>query len=77
MTEVQRRVAELLATEFGLAGHGLTTPIFSTKILDSMDVLRLIFNIEDVFSIKIKTFEVSLEMFDTIESISQLIEDRL
>lgn len=74
MTETQQKVSEMLATEFGLKDFALNEPIFSAKVLDSMDVLRLIFTIENTFSVKIKTFEVSLEMFDTIESIAELID---
>lgn len=74
MSVDQEAVVQLFADEFGLEGHGPEEPIFSAKVLDSMDVLRLIVLIEQNYNVKIPVFEVSLEMFDTIVSITHLIQ---
>lgn len=74
MTTTQKAVVELLDNEFGVDELELDDPIFSAKVLDSMDVLRLIVLIEQEFGVKIPVFEVSLEMFDSINSITSVIE---
>jgi len=76
MSDVMNKVRQMLAEEFGLPDIQDDTPLFSSKLLDSMDVLKLIMLLEGGFSIKIPTFEVSLEMFDTVESISRLVQAR-
>jgi acyl carrier protein len=74
-SEIHKDIREHLINEFGLdPSIGDDTSLFSSKMLDSMDVLRLIVFIEQRFDIKIPVFEVSLEMFDDIDSISNLIE---
>ena len=70
-------VMNLLAEEFGLIDIQDDDLIFSNKRLDSMDVLKLIMLLESNFSIKIPTFEVALEMFDTANSIAELVNSRL
>ncbi|MBF0369679.1 MAG: acyl carrier protein [Magnetococcales bacterium] len=67
----------ILADEFGLEeDHPLDGPLFSNDLLDSMDVLKLINHLENRFEIKLPTFEVSLEMLDTIEQIAKLVAKR-
>ena len=74
MTANEMKITKLLSDEFGLSNMELDTPIFSAKILDSMDVLRLMLLLEQEFGTKIPVFEVSLEMFDTIRSIAVIVE---
>lgn len=74
MTEIQTSISQMFSSEFGLSDMGLDAPIFSEKVLDSMDVLRLIILLEQDFGAKIPVFEVSLEMFDTIRSIAKVVE---
>ena len=74
MTANEAAITQLLSDEFGLADMELDTPIFSAKVLDSMDVLRLMILLEQEFGTKIPVFEVSLEMFDTVRSIAAIVE---
>ncbi len=73
---MENGIIGMLQDEFGLTEIAEDTPLFSSKLLDSMDVLRLIIMLEDTFSIKIPTFEVSLDMFDTPDSIAALVMSR-
>ncbi len=77
MNETEIRINGILQDEFGLFDLAKDSPIFTTGRLDSMDVLRLITELEKTFSISISAFEVSLEMFDTIDSIANVIHSKL
>ncbi|MDF1819892.1 MAG: acyl carrier protein [Immundisolibacteraceae bacterium] len=77
MSDTSLRVAALIENEFGLYDLSPQQPIFSAGLLDSMDVLRLIVALEKNFSIKIPAFEVSLETFDTLETIENLLTSKL
>jgi len=74
MTTREERITQLLSDEFGLVDMELDAPIFSAKVLDSMDVLRLMILLEQEFGTKIPVFEVSLEMFDTVRSMAVIVE---
>jgi acyl carrier protein len=74
MTTREERITQLLSDEFGLVDMELDAPIFSAKVLDSMDVLRLMILLEQEFGTRIPVFEVSLEMFDTVRSIAVIVE---
>ncbi len=74
MTANETAITQLLFDEFGLADMELDAPIFSAKVLDSMDVLRLMMLLEQEFGTKIPVFEVALEMFDTVRSIAVIVE---
>ncbi len=77
MNETEIRINGILQDEFGLFDLAKDSPIFTAGRLDSMDVLRLITELEKTFSISISAFEVSLEMFDTIDSIANVIHSKL
>lgn len=63
-----------LCDEFGLEEDiAVDTEIFSAGLLDSMDVLKLIMLLEQNFSIKVPVFEASIDMFDSINKINDLI----
>ena len=74
MTANETAIKQLLSDEFGLADMEMDAPIFSAKVLDSMDVLRLMMLLEQEFGTKIPVFEVALEMFDTVRSIAVIVE---
>ncbi len=74
MTTREERITQLLSDEFGLVNMELDAPIFSAKVLDSMDVLRLMILLEQEFGTRIPVFEVSLEMFDTVRSMAVIVE---
>lgn len=70
------KIKNLLGDSFGLDGLKNDTPLFSNGDLDSMDVLRLMLAIENEFKIKIPAYEVTIEMFDTINGIASVISSR-
>ena len=51
-------------------------PLFSSKRLDSIDVLSLIAYLEHTFSIKYSPLEVSIETFDTVSRIADSVSCR-
>ena len=50
------------------------TPLFSSGIIDSMDLLGMIILIEKEFSMKVTPGELSLDNFDSIGKILKFIE---
>ena len=72
MSDLKSEIKALMFDEFGLDSLADDTPIFSANVLDSMDVLRLIMALEQRFSIKISPFDVTIEMFDTVEGIADV-----
>lgn len=73
MADMEKEILKIMADHFGLVDLESETPIFSAKLLDSMDVLRLIMELERAFEVKIPVFEVSIEMFDTVASVAELV----
>lgn len=75
---VIEKTSAFLVDELGLEAEHLTpqTALFSSKLLDSMNVLSLIIFLETTFQVKIPTFEVGLETFDTMDSISDYLEKK-
>lgn len=52
------------------------TSLFRDKILDSLNLLSLIFFLEKNFSIKISPSEVSFENIDTIDRMAAFVEKK-
>ncbi len=73
MLETRNAVRTLLSEQFGLRGLSDAAPIFSAGVLDSMDVLQLIIELEQLFGIKVPVFEVSLDTFDSIDAIAAFV----
>ena len=77
MNNISQSIKEILENEFGLYDLDTNTPIFSKKLLDSMDVLRLIMHLEDFFKIKINAFDISIDLLDTINSMEKIIKNQI
>lgn len=50
--------------------------LFTSNLIDSLDVFRLISFLENHFHIKLNAFELSLEKLDTLERISNLVKEK-
>lgn len=53
------------------------SPLFSSKVLNSLDILNLVTFLEGAFAIRIGTWEVSLEGLDTVGLITEFVERKL
>jgi acyl carrier protein len=74
MDIVAEKVKEYLVSEHGLdEDFGFKDKIFSSGILDSLDVIRLLEYLEKEFKVTFNPFSVGIEDFDTIELISKSV----
>ena len=76
--DIAKRLTQFYIEEMGLQAEDFDnqTLLFSDGHLDSMDLIRIVAFIESEFQMKVPTFEVSLESFDTVEKISQFIHQK-
>ena len=77
MNSLQPEIADLLFNEFGIEGLENDSPIFSNNLLGSMDVLVLITALEKKYGITISPFDVTIDMFDTISGIINVVSNKL
>ena len=52
------------------------TPLFSSGLLDSLDIVRLAVFLESQYGIRVSPFEIGLDGFDSIARIVRFIEAR-
>ena len=71
--EILRFVRDQFKASVGTRTLGLTTPLFSTGIIDSFGVLELIAFLEDQFDVTIDPVQHELLEFDTAEKIAALV----
>lgn len=72
--DISERVRTYLVDEFGLSKDlSDNDELFSTGVLDSMDILSLLTFFDKEFDIRFSSFEVGLEQLDTIELIVNAI----
>ena len=78
-SELEQAIIDYLSEETGLDPASVTidTPLFTSGILDSMDILKLLTFIEETCQIKIPTLEVSLETLDTIAKVREFMTRRM
>lgn len=53
-----------------------TTPLVSTRILDSLAILKLVAFLEDQFDITIEAYETSVDYMDTISDLVRLVQSK-
>ena len=77
--DVTAFLQSMLDEQFGLNDPvpDVDDPLFSTGLLDSVDVLGVVAAIEEQYEIKISPMDVSMERFDTIGMMTDFITRRL
>ena len=77
-TEIKNKIKSYLIDDLGLE-EDLPDDIelFSSKTLDSIDVLKLIQFLESSFNVKFNPLDVSLDTFDTPNKITNAVEIRV
>jgi acyl carrier protein len=75
--DVKDVVVETLGVEDRADSIGPTTPLFgSLPELDSMAVLELVLELEQRFGIAIEGEDVTADAFDTLESLTALVDGK-
>jgi acyl carrier protein len=76
--QIESNVRDFLSSRRGVDAAALTPsePLFSSGLLDSLDVLELIAFLESSCGIRVSPFDVSIERFDTIGAIVALVTER-
>ena len=76
--EIRQGLVDFLRAECGIADEQLssTEALFSSGLLDSMDILKCVMHIESGYNLSISPLEVSLDSFDTLDRIVDFIKSR-
>ncbi|MBT8386157.1 MAG: acyl carrier protein [Ignavibacteria bacterium] len=74
-------IKEYIITEFH-KGHSKTDlddseSLIDSGVIDSLAIMKLLTFLEDAFNIKLGPDEIVLENFETLDSISKLVERKL
>jgi acyl carrier protein len=78
---IKEELRAYIVSEF-LPGESLgnlkdDTPLRTSGVLDSMGLLRLVSFVESQYAIELEAHETSIENFDTIDAIANLIETKI
>jgi len=72
--KVQQNVREFLIDELGVEEDiAITDKLFSTGLIDSLDVVSLKSFIEKSYPLKFSALDITLDTIDSVESISAFI----
>jgi acyl carrier protein len=72
-----RRVLDLISDELGLEPDlQLDTPIFSSGLLDSIDIINLLLILEEAFGVRIEPSKVDIDHLDTAIRIAGTLQRR-
>lgn len=79
MADQMSLIRQFIIDEFVRDGSTIdeTTNLLEQEIIDSLGIFTLIAFIEDRFGVRIAPEEVNLENFETLASISSLVERKL
>jgi acyl carrier protein len=79
MSDVTANIRDYLTTELLDDASALAddTPLLKTELIDSMGVLTLVGFIEDEYGITIAADDVSAENFESLVTITALVESKL
>lgn len=72
-------IHSMLDEEFGISTDELEpdSPLFTSGLLDSVDVLGVVSAIEEKYDIRVNPMDVSIERLNTISLMSEFISGRL
>jgi acyl carrier protein len=72
---IESRIVDFLRQECGLVSTPLAqASLFSSGLLDSVHILRLVLFIEETFDVRVDVMEIGVEQFDSLSSIVAYIE---
>jgi acyl carrier protein len=79
MSDVTATIRDYLTTELVNDAPAIAddTPLLKTELIDSMGVLTLVGFIEDEYGITIAADDVSAENFESLVTITALVESKL
>ncbi|MGI9611190.1 MAG: acyl carrier protein [Acidimicrobiia bacterium] len=79
MADVENALKEFITKEFVKDGSELdsSTNLLEEEIIDSLGIFTLVSFVEDRFGVKIEPEEVSMDNFETLGTISGLVESKL
>ena len=79
MADQMSLIRQFIIAEFVRDGSTIdeTTNLLEQEIIDSLGIFTLIAFIEDRFGVRVAPEEVNLENFETLASISSLVERKL
>jgi acyl carrier protein len=79
MSDVTATIRDYLTTELVSDAPAIAddTPLLKTELIDSMGVLTLVGFLEDEYGIIIAADDVSADNFETLVSITRLVESKL
>ena len=74
---IQKKILDFLRNDMGVDTDNISCDqgIFTSNLLNSIEVIEMIVFLEKEFSIKIPSFDVSLEMLDTVNLITKYVEN--
>jgi acyl carrier protein len=77
--EIADQFFDFLEQERGITREdiGPDDPLFTSGLLDSLELLRFVLFIEGRFGVRVPPLSVSLERFDTVERLTLLVSERL
>ena len=80
MNEIEKEIKDYILEEF-LPGENpanltVSTPLLSTRVLDSLAILKLVAFLEDQFNITIEAYETSEDYMDSIADIARLVQSK-
>jgi len=80
MSEVESEIRRYILEEFlpGEDPNNLTktTPLISTRVLESLAILKLVAFLEGEFGVTIEAYETSEDYMDTIADMTRLVQSK-
>jgi acyl carrier protein len=76
--KIAAQIFAFLIEECGLDSSTADTSatLFSSGLLNSMDVLSVVMFVEETFSVKVSPFEISIEKFDSVAQMTKFIQEK-
>lgn len=71
--EISARLLARLRDDLGVTGIDAATPLFSSGILDSINLLELVVSIEEEFDVTLPALDISVERLDTVGQMTQYL----
>ena len=78
-SDVNKILTDAIVEHFGLDASQITghTPLFTSALLSSIQLIQMIMLVEEKFAVTIPGFDVGMETFDTVDALSNYIVQKL